>query len=179
VTFFDVEQSNISTVDADFNATALGEAGSKGLEVDLSGYITDTLRVWLSYSFVDAETKNDFNDPDFGTEVPAGSDLINIPENQLSLQVTKDMDLYGRNLSLIGGLLYVDDRNGFFVDQSFRLPSYTTVRLAASYNVTDSITLRAEVNNLFDEEHFTNSFANVWVQPGTPVNGRITADFRF
>jgi iron complex outermembrane receptor protein len=179
VTFFDVDQSNIATVDADFNATAIGEAGSQGFEVDLNGYITDTLSVWLSYAFVDAETKNDYNDPDFGTEVPAGSDLINIPENQLSLQVTKDMDFYGRNLSLTGGLLYVDDRNGFFIDQSFRLPSYTTVRVAASYNVTDSITLRAEVNNLFDEEHFTNSFANVWVQPGTPVNGRLTADFRF
>ena len=179
VTLFDVDQSNIATVDGDFNPTALGEAGSQGFEVDLNGYITDTLSVWLSYSFVDAETKNAYNDPDFGTEVPAGADLINIPENQLSLQVMKEMEFAGKELNLIGGLLYVDDRNGFFVDQSFRLPSYTTVRVAASYKVTDSITLRAEVNNLFDEEHYTNSFANVWVQPGTPVNGRLTADFRF
>lgn len=179
LTLFDVDQTNISTVDADFNATAIGEAGSQGVELDLYGSLTDSLTLWLSYAFVDAETKNAFNDPNFGTELPAGSDLLNVPENQFSLQLVQDVQLAGRALSLIGGILYVDDRNGFFSDQSFRLPSYTTVRVAANYDVTDNLALSAEINNLFDEEYYVNSFADVWVQPGAPINGNIKATYRF
>lgn len=176
---FDIEQSNISTVDADFGATAIGEAESQGIELDLRGNITDTLSIWVSYAFIDAKTKNEFNDRDFGSVVPAGSDLLNIPEQQLSLQLVQQTQLAGKALQLIGGLIYVDDRNGFFSDQDFRLPSYTTVQIAANYDVSKSLVLRAEINNLFDEEYYTNSYADVWVQPGTPFNTRLSATFRF
>ena len=176
---FDIEQSNISTVDDAFNATAIGEADSQGIELDLYGNLTDNLSIWFSYSYVDAETKNDFNDPNFGTVVPAGSDLLNIPENQLSLQVVHRSQLAGKELTLIGGLLYVDDRNGFFSNQDFRLPSYTTVKVAATYEVTDYLELRVEVNNLFDEEYYTNSFADVWVQPGAPTNANLSVTLKF
>ena len=176
---FTVEQSNISTVDADFNATAIGKAESQGVEFDLNGTITDTLSIWLSYSFIDAETKNAFNDPNFGTKVPAGADLLNIPENQLSLQLVQQTQLAGKELSLIGGLLYVDKRNGFFSNQNFKLPGYTTVRLAANYQISERLELGAEINNLFNEEYYTNSFADVWVQPGAPRNAHLSATLRF
>ena len=176
---FDIEQTNISTVDADFLATAIGEAESQGIELDLRGNITDTLSIWVSYTFIDAKTKNAFNDPDFGRVVPAGADLLNIPEQQLSLQLVQQTQLAGKALQLIGGLVYVDDRNGFFSDQDFRLPSYTTVQIAANYDVSKSLSLRAEINNLFDEEYYTNSYADVWVQPGTPFNARLSATFRY
>ena len=176
---FDVDQSNISTAVVDSMPTAIGEAGSQGVEFDLYGNITDTLSIWVSYAFVDAETKNLFNEPNFRIEVPAGSDLLNIPENQLSLQLVQQAQLAGKELSLIGGLIYVDERNGFFSNQDFKLPSYTTVQVAANYAVSASLELRAEINNLLDEEYYTNSFADVWVQPGAPRSGRLSATFRF
>ncbi len=177
--FFDIDQSNIATVDADFNATAIGEAQSQGMEFDLIGNLTDTLSIWASLSVLDAETKNAFNDPNFGVEVPAGADLINVPQSQMSVQLVKQTQLAGKELSLIGGLIYVHDRNGFFSDQDFRLPSYTTVHVAAGYEVSDHIELRLGINNLFDKEHYTNSFADVWVDPGTPLNANLSATFRF
>ena len=178
---FDVEQSNISSVvDASsFDPSAIGEAGSQGIEFDLYGDLTDTLSIWLSYSLIDAETENAFNDPNFGTEIPAGSDLLNIPEQQLSLQLVKQTLMAGKPLDLIGGLIHVGERNGFFSNQDFKLPSYTTALVAANYEVSESLNLRAEIDNLFDEEYYTNSFADVWVQPGTPRNVRVSADFRF
>jgi len=177
--FFNVEQSNISTVDDGFNATAIGEAESNGVELDLNGQLTDTLSLFLSYAYVDAETKNDFNDPNFGTVIPAGADLLNIPEKQFSMQLAQETRLAGKSLTLIGGLVYVDERNGFFSNQDFKLPSYTTVQVAANYEVTSSIELRAEINNLFDREYYTNSFADVWVQPGAPRNAHVSATFRY
>lgn len=180
IAIFDVEQSNIATVDGSGDPSAIGEAGSQGVELDLYGNVTDTLSIWVSYAFIDAETKNAFTDAvsQFG-EVPAGSDLLNIPENQLSLQLVQQTQLAGKELSLIAGLIYVDERNGFFFEQDFKLPSYTTVQVAANYEVSEFLELRAEINNLFDEEYYTNSFADVWVQPGTPRNGRVSATFRF
>lgn len=179
VALFDVNQSNISTVDADFNATAIGEAESQGIELDLYGAITDNTRLWLSYAYIDAKTKNAFNDPNFGTEVPAGADLLNIPEQQLSVQLVQSTQLAGNSLRLVAGLLYVDDRNGFFMDQDFRLPGYTTVQVAADYKVSQALSLRAEVNNLFDETYYTSSFSDTWVQPGAPLNARLSASYRF
>lgn len=179
VALFDLEQSNIATFDANFNPTAVGAAGSQGLEVDLAGNITESLSIWLSYAYVDAETKNDYTDFISFAFIPAGSDLLNIADHQLSLQLAQDTQLAGRALTLIGGVTYVDDRSGEFGSTTFRLPSYTTARIAANYAVSETFGLRAEVNNLFDEEYYTNSFASVWVQPGTPQSFRIAADFRF
>ena len=176
---FDVNQSNIATFDADFNPTAVGEAGSRGLEFDITGNVTDTLRLWVSYAYVDAETENDYTDFVSFAFIPAGSDLLNIAQNQLSVQLAQETQLAGRPLTLIGGLTYVDDRSGEFGDPTFRLPSYTTVRAAANYEFSESLGVRVEINNLFDEEFYTNSFADVWVQPGIPRNFRISADFRF
>ena len=176
---FDLEHSNIATFDADFNPTAVGEAASQGFEFDLTGNLTDTLSLWASYAYVDAETKNDYTDfISFGF-IPAGSSLLNVAEHQLSLQVAQETEVAGKALTLIGGLTHVGDRSGEFGDPTFELPAYTTIRVAAAYEVSDSLGLRAEIHNLFDEEYYTNSYADVWVQPGTPRSFRIAADFRF
>ena len=140
---------------------------------------TDDLSLWLSYAYVDAETKNDYIDFISFAFVPAGSPLLNVPENQLSLQLAQRTQLAGNDLTLIAGLLYVDDRSGEFGDPTFELPSYTTVRIAADYYFSESWTLSLEANNLFDEEYYTNSYADVWVQPGAPRNYRATVNFRF
>ncbi|MEM9402368.1 MAG: TonB-dependent siderophore receptor [Pseudomonadota bacterium] len=176
---FDLEQSNIATFDADFNPTAIGAAGSQGFELDVTGKLTDTLSLWFSYAYVDAETKNDYTDFISFNFIPAGSDLLNVAEHQMSVQLTQRTELRGRDLTVIGGMIYVDDRSGEFGNPTFRLPSYTTFRLAANYDVSDTFGLRVEANNLFDEEYYTNSFASVWVQPGIPRHFRVTADFRF
>ena len=97
----------------------------------------------------------------------------------MSLQIVQQTQLAGRDLDLIAGLVYVGERSGEFGDPSFKLPEYTTVRIASSYEITDSLTFRAEVNNLFGEEYYTNSYASVWVQPGTPRSFRLSASYNF
>ncbi len=177
--FFDVDQSNIATFDADFNPTAVGAAGSKGVELDLTGNLTDTLSIWFSYAYVDAETENDYTSAVTWTFIPAGSDLLNVAKNQFNLQLAQETQLAGKALTLIGGLTYIGDRSGEFGDPNFELPNYTTVRIAADYELSSSLALRAEINNLFDEEYYTNSYADVWVQPGAPRSFRVSADYRF
>lgn len=176
---FALDMSNVATFDADYNPTAIGAAESSGFELDLSGRLTDSTNLWLSYAHVDAQTLNDYTDFISYNFIPAGSKLLNVAENQLSLQVTQDMRMSGRTLTLIGGVVYVGDRSGEFGDPSFELPSYATFRIAADYQISDSLGLRAEVNNLFDEEFYTNSYASVWVQPGAPTWWRLSATYSF
>lgn len=180
IAVFQVEQDNILVVDDPeaFTSAAIGEAESRGFEIDLNGEIADGLNLWASYAYVDAETKNAFFDANFGFTVEAGSPLLNIPEQQLSLQLVKQTAVSGRPLEYGGGLLYVGERNGFFgVD--FDLPSYTIARAFVTYDVTDDIQVRAELDNLFDETYYTNSFADVWIQPGTPRSLRVSATYNF
>lgn len=180
VAIFKVEQDNILVVDdpTAFTSAAIGEAESKGIEFDLNGNLTEDLTLWASYTYVDAQTENEFFDANFGFTVEAGSSLLNIPEHQLNIQLIKSVELSGKAIEFGGGILHVGKRNGFF-GTDFELPSYTIARAFTTYELNDSITLRAEIDNLFDETYYTNSFADVWVQPGTPRSFRLSAAYKF
>lgn len=177
---FRIEQDSIlvsDPVNAGFSIAG-GEAKSEGIELDLQGRLTETLSLWMSYAYVDASLKNDILDPDFALPVPAGSRLLNIPEHSFSLQMTKEAEIAGRPLSFGGGLLYVGKRLGE-VGTDFELPDYTLLRAFAAYDLSDSLTLRAEVDNLADETWYANSYSQLWVQPGTPRSFRVSAAYRF
>jgi len=180
VAVFKVKQDNMLVVDdaTAFTYAAIGEAQSKGIEIDLTGELTDTLEIWASYAYVDATIENSFFDANFGYTVEAGASLLNVPEQQLSIQLVQSTALYGKAIKFGGGLLHVGKRNGFF-GTDFELPSYTKARVFVNYDVTDKIGIAAEVNNLFDETYYTNSFADAWVQPGTPRNVKFSASYKF
>jgi iron complex outermembrane receptor protein len=177
---FSSKQSNILVADpvnAGFSLAG-GKAESRGLELDLQGRLENGLGVWLSYAYIDAELTNDVLDPNFGLPLRAGSRLINIPEQSLSLQVTQDLQLGGRRLTLGAGATLVDDRLGE-TGVDFELPGYTVARFFAAYELSGAITLRADIDNLADETYYTNSFSRLWVQPGSPRNIRVSAVARF
>lgn len=180
VAVFQVKQKNI-LVAADASAAtqlAIGKARSQGLEIDLQGEITKDLSLWASYAYVDAKTSNTFNDPNFGVAVPAGSRLLNVPKHTLSMQLVKSVAVGGRGLQFGGGLLHVGERSGEFTTH-FKLPAHAVARAFAAYEVTRSTTVRLDVDNLFNETYYTNSFSALWVQPGTPRSTRVSAAFRF
>jgi iron complex outermembrane recepter protein len=180
VSVFEVEQKNILVVDdpSAFTLAAIGKARSRGLEIDLQGEITEGLSVWASYAYVDAKTSNAFNDANFGVPVPAGTQLLNVPKHSLSLQLVKSMAVADRGLQFGGGLIHVSERSGEFTT-NFKLPAYTVARAFAAYDLTKSTTLRLDVDNLFDETYYTNSFSALWVQPGAPRSARVSASFKF
>ena len=155
-----------------------GEAESRGVEVDLQGRLDSGLGVWFSYAYIDAEVSGDVLDPNFALPVRAGSPLINIPEHSLSLQVTQELQLADRPLTFGGGAMFVDERLGE-TGTTFELPSYTIVRVFATYDLTSAFSLRADIDNLTDETYYTNSFSRLWVQPGAPRNIRVSAMLRF
>ncbi|MEM7081115.1 MAG: TonB-dependent receptor [Pseudomonadota bacterium] len=184
-TIFQVDQSNIlvnddrpEAVAAGFFSRSAGEARSRGLELDANLETQSGWSVWFSYAFTDAEFTNSNPDADFGAQIEAGDSLINSPEHQLNVQVSKRFDVNGRAAQVGAGLQYTDERLGWTAFDFF-LPSYTTARLFGEIELTDAVTVRLDVDNLFDETFYTNSFADVWVEPGTPQRFRLSALFDF
>lgn len=186
VTLFSVKQSNFLVNDDRPEATAVGffsiaagEAESTGLEFDANLGFDSGLDVWVSYAYTKAEFLNEFADADgFGFTINKGDPLINTPEHQFTVQVAKEFSVNDALYTVGGGLVYVGERNGW-VGADFDLPSYTTARLFGEVNVTHNVTLRLDIDNLFDETFYTNSFANVWVEPGAPRRARLTATYNF
>ncbi len=177
---FRLTQDNLLVADpvnAGFSIAA-GEASSRGVEFDLSGQPAEGLTVWLSYAWIDAQLDNDVLDFNFALPLREGDRLLNIPEHALSVQVAKDLVALGRPLRIGGGVQYVGDRLGE-AGTTFELPSYTVARAFAAWDVTEAITLGAEIDNLFDETYYANSFSQLWVRPGEPRAWRLTANWRF
>lgn len=185
LTAFQVDQSNILVNDDRPEATAAGffsftagAARSRGIEFDANVSLQSGLSVWLSYAYTDAVFTNSNPDADFGAQIDAGDRLINAPDHQLSLLVSQAFQVATTPVQIGGGVIHVGDRNGW-TGFDFDLPAYTTVRAFAEVEVLDGFSLRADVENLFNETFFTNSFADVWVQPGAPTTARISARFSF
>ena len=180
ISLFRVEQENILVVDdpSAFTYAAAGEAESQGFELDVAGRFANDVSLWASVAYVDAEITNDFFDPNFGRQISAGARLLNIPKLSANIQVARDLQFAGSPLQLGAGLLHVGDRLGYF-GTNFELPGYTTARVYAAYQLNANVTIRADIDNLFDEEFYVNSFSELWVQPGAPTTWRISAEFGF
>lgn len=181
---FQIDQSNILVFDdrpeasGGFFLTPAGEAESRGIEIDVDAQLPGDIGLWFSYAYIDAEYSNETADANFVAPIQAGDPLINVPEHQLNLQASKIFQIGGASVQMGGGLLYVGERLGQTATDFF-LPSYTTVRVFGQVEPIEGLTLRVDADNLFDEEFYTNSFADVWVEPGAPQRFRFTVAYNF
>ncbi|MEM9533064.1 MAG: TonB-dependent receptor [Pseudomonadota bacterium] len=185
VSAFQVDQSNIlvnddrpEAVAAGFFSRSAGEARSRGIEIDANLATEGGFNLWFSYAYTDAEFTNSNPDADFGALIEAGDPLINAPEHQVNLQLSQNFELGRMPAQVGGGVLYTDDRLGW-TGFDFFLPSYTTVRFFGQIEPVDNLAIRVDLDNAFDEVFYTNSFADVWVEPGAPRRWRLTATYSF
>lgn len=185
LTAFEVDQDNFLVNDDRPEATAVGfftisagEARSRGIEFDANVAFDSGTNIWLSYAYTDAEFRTSFLDENFGSQIEAGDPLINSPEHQVSLQISQAFEVANVPAQIGAGLLYTDARAGF-TGFDFTLPSYTTVRLFGEFEPVAGLSIRADIDNLFNEVFYTNSFADVWVEPGAPRRWRVTASYAF
>jgi iron complex outermembrane recepter protein len=176
---FKVRKTNILTSDLANPgfAIAVGEVESQGLEFELAGQLPGAVDVALSYAYLDAEVVSGSANAN-GVRIQPGDRLLNIPEQTFSAQASRRFVVGERNLEMGASVLHVGERLGE-VGTSFQLPAYTVVRLFGSYALTDRIEVSGVVNNLFDEAHYLNSYAQMWVAPGAPRNVTVTLRARF
>ena len=137
----------------------LGEATSRGIELDVIGQITARLAMIGSYAYTDAKVT------DHGPY--AGKRLANVPYNAGSVWARYALDTHW---SFGGGVFYQGRRSGD-IGQTFYLPDYTRVDLMAAYAFTalgSKASFQVNLNNALDKRYFTGShqFSPDWIQQG-------------
>ncbi len=180
VSLFNLTKSNVLAADPGNPGFSLpiGEARSRGLEFDLAGKLPGDFDLWFSYAFVDAEARNDVADLNFGLAIRSGDPLLNIPRHTLNVQLSKSVEIGTMKLLLGGGVQHVGERSGA-TGTNFTLPDHTLARLFASLTVTENVEVFADVTNLFDTTWYSNSFNDLWVQPGSPRAASVALRLRY
>ena len=173
-TVYQLDKDNVlaSDINNPGFSVAIGEARSRGVELDMNGRLPGGVDLLLSYAYVDAESRSSVLDPNFSFVIEPGDPLINIPDHSFNAQVSKTFQLGTREAKLGGGVQYVSDRLGA-TGTDFYLPAHTLVRLFGEIELLEDVTLFGTVANLFDEHWYANSYSQLWVQPGAPRTATI------
>lgn len=180
IALFSLEKTNVLTSDpanAGFSL-AIGEVESRGFEADLQGRLPGGFDLWASYAFTDAKVAKEVIDAGTGLVIRPGDRLINIPEQNVSVQLSRELRLAGRTATLGGGVQHVGERLGE-TGTTFDLPAHTLVRLFAAWRVTEAVELSAYLNNALDETWYANSYSRLWLQPGAPRTASVAVRYRF
>ena len=172
---YSIDKTNVLTGDPrdpTFQRSA-GAVRSRGVELDVSGQMTANFKVMGSYAYTDATVTAD-------TVLPAGAPLSNIPRHSASV-----LGLYEFGAGALGragaggGVVYVGERAGNSVDNGFKLPAYTTVRLHGYVQPTRALRLSLTVDNLFDKRYYASSYNELWVAPGAERQVTLAATYKF
>ena len=164
---FQIEQSSPQTSDTDPDTLDVIDSKIRGFEAQLQGQVTNNWFLSAGYSFLDGEQVS--------RSGPTGLRLRELPEHMFSIwnnfQAT---DQLGFGL----GLTAQDDS---FADNgnNATLPAYARVDMAVFYDVSDSLRLQVNVENLFDELYFPNAHSADELTVAPPLNARFTITGRF
>jgi catecholate siderophore receptor len=165
---FRTQKTNARTRSATTEPFVLdGEQQVDGVEIGVNGHITDRWSMLAGYSHLSSEFTKSRN------AAEQGAQLAFTPEN--SFNVWTDYRLNA--LSFGGGAQYMDSvfRNA---TNTAEVPSYWLVGAMAAYDVTNSLTLRLNVNNLTDEEYVDRVGGGHYI-PGPRRTVFLTAEWDF
>ena len=166
---FRTEKTNALTRGATTEPFVLdGEQRVDGLELSFTGNLTDRWSVLTSYAHLDSEFVASANPLEQGTA------LAFVPES--SFNVWTEARLV-RGFSVGAGAQYMDSifRNA---TNTAEVPSYWLVNAMAAYDVSRSLTLRLNVNNLADELYVDRVGGGHYI-PGPGRSVSVNAEFGF
>ena len=175
VAVFDLTKTNIATPNPVTNRTeAIGEAQSRGLEIDLQGKLTDHLRAIGSLALTDTEITKD-------GKGNVGNRLPYAPKYQYSLWL--DYSVFGSDslgLSVGGGLFGSGQRYGDAAN-SYGDGKYTTVDLYTAYKFMynkTKVTAQLNVDNIFNEKfYYLRSTSSNLPSAPTSASATLRLDF--
>ena len=182
VSIFKIEQDNLAQIDgsqkipgtsppeqAYFGAKG---ATSQGVEIEVTGQISDNLQTSVGYTHFNAEDKN-------GKAINTG-----FANTTLNLFATYNLDDIIPNLTIGGG---VDWSNGYYGivtnpvtkrSEKYGQDDVTLASIMARYAVNENLEAQLNVNNLFNQKYLAGSTFSELTY-GEPLNvvGRLTYRF--
>lgn len=180
VALYDLDKKNVQTTKTNsagiVELHTVGRARSRGVEVDVTGRLTDNWALIGSYGYTDARVTASED------LTLLGKKLQNVALNTASLYLVYDFGttLPGR-LRLGGGARYVGDRPGDSIN-TFFLPSYIVADIFATYETKHQNTpviYQLNVKNLFDTVYYPSAVNNLNVAIGDARRVSMSATVKF
>ncbi len=180
VSIFRIEQNDLAQPDGGQTIPGAGlekayvgaDATSQGVEVEVTGQLSDKLQATIGYTHFNAKGKN-------GKAINTG-----YADTTLNLFATYDMDDIIPNLTVGGG---IDWSNGYYgivtnpvtgQSEKYGQDDVTLASIMARYTVNENLEAQLNVNNLFNQKYLAgeNFFGLTY---GEPINvvGRLTYRF--
>lgn len=171
---FDIEKKNVVVTNNSVSEAA-GKVGSRGVELDISGRLSERWELLGSYAYTDTEILDDPSNE--------GNELVNAARNVGSLYLVHHLHLpleLGQ-WKLGGGARYVGERAGDNAN-TFWLDSYTVADAFVTWDsqlLGEKTRLQLNVRNLFNERYSPSSGGNLRVAVGEPRELRLSASVEF
>jgi len=171
---FQLDRTNATTRNPDNigQETNIGKTRSKGVELELTGRITPDWQMSGGYTWQDAKVA--------GTSKTILVRLPQVPKHQFAL-----WNRYDFNRSVGVGLGVVHQSSQLAAIRTSvstlptRLPAFTRVDAALFFKANDRLEFQVNVENLLDNEYFSDAHNNNNITPGAPINARFTAKVKF
>lgn len=165
VAFYDLTKQNmaVALVGTPFSQ-AIGEAHSQGVEIDVTGKVTDSLNLSATYAYTDALILKGNN---------AGNRLWNVPRNAGSLWTKYDFQQQALHGLSVGAGVYFQSQKEGDTTNSFELPGYGRVDALVKYQLPVAkakTTFQFNIENLLDHKYYASTvgWSPAFVNPGQP-----------
>lgn len=177
---FDITKQNVlvanfDSVTGETLYSNAGEVNSRGLELDVTGQLSERWSLIGAYAYTDAKVTKD----------PAleGNRLQNVARHGASLSAVYDFGSVfgGDRLRLGAGARYVGERPGNATN-TFDLPSYTVADAFATYETKldeHKVRLQLNVKNLFDRVYYSSAVNQYFVALGDARQVSLSSTFEF
>jgi len=157
---------------------ALDPDTASNFEIGAKWDINDRFNFALSGFRIDqTSTENDTQNINIGQLVEIDSETYGV-EAQLKGQITDNWYI-SLGYSYLTGEQSDDDDPELDGNRLITLPSYVRVDASASYDFSEDLSVRLNVENLLDRDYFPNSHTANNITVGAPINARITFTSRF
>jgi catecholate siderophore receptor len=170
---FRSERTNIAVAnDTSGNPAVFGDQEVQGIELGVSGKITDAWLVFGGWSYLESENSNPANAVQNGTEV------VGVPDHSANIWTTYRLP-FGLTIGA-GGQYAGESRLSLSSTSLGVLPSYWVANAMLSYQVNEHLNIRLNVDNVTDEFYAraVNNNSNR-AYYGDPRNFLLTAEVKF
>ena len=166
---FQLERSNATTPDP-LNPLAsinIGKTRTQGVELAATGKITSLWQVHGGYSYQDSKLVGN-------NSVRLGQ----VPKHQASLWNRYDLH---PNFAVGLGIIHQSSQFAAIrtTANTTKLPAFTRIDAALFYDVSDTVQLQMNVENLFDANYYSDAHNNNNISTGAPINGSFTIRAQF
>ena len=152
-----------------------GENRVHGIELGLAGNITDRLSGQIGAAVMNSETLESFDPANEG--LPKANFAEKSANAQLRYQLTPAF-AFGGTMTYSSEIFGGQPDTG--ANGNMVLDGYTVYDLFASYKVNENLDLRANLQNLFNEDYYTAVYrGGSIVYKGDARNAQLTARYKF